>query len=216
VGVHYPLSIIHYQLNMRRTLLLGTILVGFFLTACGVDTTGLSKDSSRLPHPKSNANGAVLVEEFADLQCPACRAAHEKILKPIVEKYGSDIRYEFRHFPLRTIHRYAMDAAEAAECAADQGKFWDFVDMDFKKQSDLNNEAIEAWAKDLALDMDLFNRCTKSDIKKETILSDYAEGKERGVAGTPTFFVNTEKVDSGLDTIGAAIEKALKGMKQRL
>lgn len=192
------------------------LLVLLFFSACGVDTTGLSKESSRPPHPRSNENGAVVVEEFADLQCPACRAAHEKILKPIVEKYGSDIQFEFRHFPIRTIHRYAMDAAEAAECAADQGKFWAFVDMNYEKQPDLDLDAIEAWAKDLKFDMELFRRCTKSDIKKDTILSDYKEGKERGVAGTPTFFVNKDKVDSGLDAMGAAIEKALKGMRQRL
>lgn len=202
---------------MKRALLFGAILVNvLLLSACGVDTTGLSKESSRPTHPGSNENGAVTIEEFADLQCPACRAAHEKILKPIIEKYGADIRYEFRHFPLRTIHRYAIDAAEAAECAADQGKFWAFVDMNYEKQPDLDLDALEVWAKDLEFDMELFHRCTKSDIKKDAILSDYEEGKERGVAGTPTFFVNKEKVDSGFDAVGAAIEKALKGMKQRL
>jgi protein-disulfide isomerase len=138
------------------------------------------------------------------------------VTTPLLEKYGTQIRFEFEHFPLRSIHRFAMEAAEAAECAADRGKFWEFVDIAFEKQPELKSEALRDWAKSLALDTKLFERCVTSKIKRDTILSDYEEGREKGVQGTPTYFVNGQKIETGLDTIGAAIESSLKGMQQRL
>jgi len=198
---------------MRRlSVPLGFGLV-LLLAAC-VDTTGLSGESSR--PPKGNPDAVVLVQEYTDLQCPACRAAHSAVTTPLLEKYGTQIRFEFEHFPLRSIHRFAMEAAEAAECAADRGKFWEFVDIAFEKQPELKSEALRDWAKSLALDTKLFERCVTSKIKRDTILSDYEEGREKGVQGTPTYFVNGQKIETGLDTIGAAIESSLKGMQQRL
>ena len=190
---------------MKRTLLL---LTAVLLVACA-DTSGLSKESSR--PPRGNPNAAVLVEEFADLQCPACRAAHTKVAVPIHEKYGDRIRFEFQHFPIRQIHRYALDAAEAAECAADQGKFWEFVDLDFEKQDDLDFDALLVWAEELGLDVELFERCWKSHVKKDIVLAGYKEGRDRGVTGTPSFFVQGRKVETGFDTISEAIDEALKG-----
>lgn len=199
-------------MHIRRSFM---VLALFFLSAC-VDTSGLTQESSRPPHPQSNANAAVSVTEFADLQCPACQAAHEHIVMPILKKYGSQIRFDFMHFPLRSIHRYALDAGETSECAADQGKFWEFVDLAYKKQADLNYDALLQWGAELKLDDALLKRCWKSRIKKETVLSDYEEGKSMGVMGTPSFFVDGEKVESGFDTLSEGIEKALAATKQRL
>jgi protein-disulfide isomerase len=184
--------------------LLPLLSVAVFLTACG------EADVSSRP-PKGNPNATVLVEEFADLQCPACRAAHTKITTPIIEKYGNNIRFEFKHFPLRSIHRNALDAAEMSECAADQGKFWEFVDLAYTNQDDLSQETLVEWAEALGLDADKAERCWKSHSKRDTVLADYKEGRDRDVGGTPTFFVNGEKVTTGTDTLGEAIDKALKG-----
>lgn len=197
---------------MRRLFLVFSVAL---LSAC-VDTSGLSGESSRPPHPQSNANAAVVVTEFGDLQCPACRAAHQHIVLPILQKYGPQIRYEFKHFPLRSIHRYALDAAEMSECAADQGKFWEFVDRAYEKQADLNDEVLLRWGNDLHLDGKLLERCWKSRVKKDTVLSDYENGRNVGVMGTPSFFVNGKKVESGFDTLSEAIDMALKATKQRL
>ena len=150
--------------------LVSTLALTFALAAC-VDTTGISAESSR--PAIGNPNSSVVVAEFADLQCPACRAAHSSIIKPMLEKYGNQIRYEFHHFPLRSAHRYAVDLAEAAECAADQGKFKEFMDLDYEKQPELKKGTIEEWAKSLGLDMDLFGRCTASHIKRDLILKEY-------------------------------------------
>ena len=181
-----------------------------FLTACG----GGDATSSR--PPKGNPNAAVLVEEFADLQCPACAAAHTRIVQPLLEKYGNEIRYEHKHFPLRAIHRFAMDAAEMSECAADQGKFWEYLDIAFTNQSDMSMEVLVSWAEELGLNATQAERCWKSHSKRDVVLADYKEGRERDVGGTPTFFVNGERVDTGFDTLSEAIDAALKGTMMRL
>lgn len=193
-----------YSGDTMKKLLLSTILV-LPLVACNNSDV----ESSR--PPKGNANATVVVEEFADLQCPACRAAEAQVLAPLVEKYGSDVRFEFRHFPLRSIHRYALDAAEMSECAADQGKFWEFIDMAFENQDDLSQESLVEWVEALGLDAQQAERCWKSGSKRDVVLADYKEGRDRDVRGTPTFFVNGEKVQTGFDTLGAAIEEALEG-----
>src|SRR5687767_8659587 len=103
---------------MKRTL--SVLAFTLLLTAC-VDATGISRESTK--QPKGNPQAVVVVTEYADLECPACRAANEGIAKPLTQKYGNQIRYDFKHFPLRSIHRNTMELAESAECSADQGKF---------------------------------------------------------------------------------------------
>ncbi len=194
---------------MKKLLLLAT-LTALTVTACkAADTT-----SSR--PPKGNPNSAILVEEFGDLQCPACKAAHEQVTKPLLEKYGNQIRFEFKHFPLRSIHRFALDAAEMSECAADQGMFWEFVDMDYENQDQLDNEALIEWVEQLGLDVTAAERCWKSHSKRDTVLADYKEGRERDVGGTPTFFVSGVQVKTGFDTLSEAIDAALRGTMMKL
>ena len=194
--------------SMKRALLLTGFLV---LAAC---SNGASGTSSRTP--LGGPNAAVTVTGFSDFECPACRGAHLGILKPLMEKYGNQIRYDHMHFPLRQIHRYSLDAAEASECAADQGKFWEYVDILFERQEDLSEEAFPAWAEQLGLDTDQFNKCMKSHLKRSAVLADYKVGRELGVGGTPTFFVNGTQVQSGVDTMSAAIDAELEKLTQRL
>ncbi|HVW66899.1 MAG TPA: thioredoxin domain-containing protein [Candidatus Peribacteraceae bacterium] len=199
---------------MKR--LLATLSVLALLTAC-VDTTGISPQSSKTSNPKSNPNAAVTVTEYGDLQCPACRAAYTIIDQPLLAQYGSQINFVWKQFPLTSLHQYAMAAAEASECAADQGKFWEFLDTDYTNQDQLNNQSLETWAKQLGLNMDLFDRCTKSHIKRKEILAEYDEGQKLGVQGTPTFFVNGQMIqDNTLDSIGKAITDAEGSIKQKL
>lgn len=199
---------------MKSHILFASALLGAaLLSACSnIDTTGISAGSSRGPHPKTNPNASVIVTEFGDLQCPACRGA-QPIVKQIIEKYGTQIKLEFKHFPLQAIHTYTMLDAEASECAADQGKFWEYEQLAYDKQPDLNNDAPTEWAKSLGLDMNLFGRCTSSHIKKSEILADYDEGIKLGVNGTPTFFVNGQKVQNTIDSIGATIDASLSNLK---
>lgn len=193
---------------MKHPLPLALSVLSLALVAC-VDTTGLSAESSRPVHPTTSENAVVTVVEYADLQCPACRAAHTLLTQPLVSQYSTRISYEFRHFPLMSIHRYAMDAAQASECAADQGKFWEFVDMAYANQDSLSPQALDQWGQELGLDMDLYDRCRDSGIKRDLVQESYDEGREMGVSGTPTFFVNGERVESTIEALSAAIDQKL-------
>lgn len=198
---------------MKTTL---TTLAFTLLLAGCIDTTGISAESSKIPHPQSNVNAAVTVTEYGDIQCPACRAAYTQTVEPLLQQFGSRIRLEFKHFPLSSIHQFAMPAAEASECAADQGKFWDFIDVAYVNQAQLNSKALEQWGSQLGLDMDLFNRCRNSHIKRKAILAEYEAGGKIGVQGTPTFFVNGKKVQSTIQDIGQAITEAEASMGKNL
>lgn len=191
---------------MRKLLFLTPLV---FLAAC-VDTTGLTGTIHTDTHPSTSQNALVTVTEYADLQCPACRAAHATLTAPLIEKYGSNISFDYRHFPLASIHRYAMEAAEAAECAGDQGEFWDFVDHAYEHQADLSSDALRTWAGELKLDTELFDRCVKSHVKRKAIQASYDEGRAKGVQGTPTFFVNGQQTVATIDALTAAIDAALQ------
>lgn len=197
----------------RRNFSLMIVSSLFLLAACGVDTTGLSAESSR--QPMGSPSALVTVTEFGDFQCPACKAAHEIITKPLMTKYEGKIKFAFMHFPLQSIHVYALEASMAAECAADQGKFWEFFDVAYEKQQDMNSAALRDWATELKLDTALFDRCVKSRIKKETVLADYAQGEKIGVNSTPTYFVNGVRVSSNtIEALTAAIDAALQNASQ--
>ena len=199
---------------MKRYLLALALFAGATLAACGVDKTGLSADSYKTP--TGNPAAAVTVTEYGDFQCPACGAAYLQIVKPLLQKYGSTIRYEFKQFPLQSIHQYALLAAEASECAADEGKFWQFVDLDYTHQQELSKDALYNWADQLGLNKDRFDRCLRSGIKQKAVLADYDQGTGLGVDATPTFFVDGKKIELSVDAIGAAIEAAGKGAAPRL
>jgi protein-disulfide isomerase len=194
---------------MKHTALLATSLL--VLSAC---VSSVPEKTNRTP--AGNPNGLVTLVEFADLQCPACRAAHTGVMKPILEAYGTRIRYEFKHFPLQSIHPNALIAGQAAECAADQGKFWEYVDHVYTHQEDLTADVLPEWAEALGLDVNTFETCLDSHRKRGTVLADYKEGRDLGVTGTPTFFLDGERVEAGFDTLSAAIDARLKQFEQRL
>lgn len=192
------------------TIRLPLACAAFLLLAACVDTTGISAALNRPAHPLSAPGAAVIVREYADLQCPACKAAHTQLTPALLERYGKSIRFEYMHFPLRAIHPWALPAAEAAECAADQGKFWEFVDTVYTEQDKLSAAQLPVWADALGLDRDLFDRCTASHIKRAAILAEYDQGAAQGVRGTPTYMVNGAVVESTGDALSKAIEAALQ------
>lgn len=196
---------------MKRTLC--ALALPLLLLAACTSKEGLSQESSK--PPTGNSQSSLVVEEFADLQCPACKGAHTTLYKPLIEKYGSAIRYEFRHFPIRQIHAYAQEAAEAAECAADQGKFWEFVDDTYENQSKLSRKDLLARTEEIGVaDISLFERCIKSRIKRDAVQREYQEGIKRSVSGTPTFFVAGEKAPSNtLEALSKMIEEKIGKQK---
>lgn len=142
---------------------------------------------------RGNANAPVTIVEFGDIQCPACQQA-QPIVKEILAKYGDSVYFVFRHYPL-TIHKNAELAAQAAEAAGAQGKFFEMIDTMYTNQREWENdtnprEDFRKYAGSLELNMDQFNE----DMEKETenIATDFALGNRAGVQSTPTFFINGE------------------------
>ncbi|MCK5019518.1 MAG: DsbA family protein [Candidatus Peribacteraceae bacterium] len=171
-------------------------------------------ESSRLP--LGNPNAAVSVLDFSDLQCLACYGAYARIINPLIEEFGNDISLHFMHFPLRTIHRYALKASEASECAADQGAFWEYLDIAFENQTDLDDEELIVWADELNLDMAEFKSCLSSGKKRDIVIADYEFGRKLEVGGTPIFFVNGVKVRTDLASLKEAINSELFRLTQKL
>lgn len=191
---------------MRLRLSFLLVTTSFLLVGCGVDTTGISPNSTK--QAKGSDSASVTIVEYGDLQCPACKSAHELITTPLLAQIGDDVRFEFRHFPLRSIHPYAFKAAQAAECAADQGKFWEFLDIAYAQQDTLKTAPYVAWAGELGLDTDLFGRCLSSGIKGDAVLAEYAAGEKLNVRGTPTYFVNGTQVEATIPALLTAIQSA--------
>ncbi|OGY92425.1 MAG: hypothetical protein A3B31_03885 [Candidatus Komeilibacteria bacterium RIFCSPLOWO2_01_FULL_53_11] len=138
---------------------------------------------------KGSPQAQVLVEEFADFQCPACGSA-APVLKRLAEQYGDRVQWKYYHFPLVQIHPFAFNAALASECANDQGKFWEYHDMLYSRQTNLSKGDLKGYAEELGLDTESFNACLDSRAKQGLVRNDMALGEQRGVNGTPSIFLN--------------------------
>lgn len=133
-------------------------------------------------------DATVTVIEFSDFQCPYCKAA-ESSLKQVRTKYGDKIKFVYMDFPLG-FHEHAMDAAGAARCAGEQGKFWQYHDALFDDQSKLAVADLKSKAAKLGLDTKKFNECFDKHKFDDAIKADQAQGRGLGITGTPTFYVN--------------------------
>jgi protein-disulfide isomerase len=140
-------------------------------------------------HPALGSKDApVTIVEFTDFQCPFCKAT-EATLKQLHDKYGDKIRVVHMDFPL-PFHSHALDAAKAARCANEQGKFWPFHDALFADQSKLAPADLKATAKTLGMNSTKFNTCFDSAKYDSQIKADQAVGEKVGVDGTPAFFID--------------------------
>jgi protein-disulfide isomerase len=133
-------------------------------------------------------NAPVTVVEFSDFQCPFCSRAHDTV-EQVMQNYAGKVRLVFRHFPLE-FHKNAAKAAEAAMCANEQGKFWEYHDLLFKNQSTLEVPQLKDHAKEVGLESGTFSACLDSGKYKKDVDEDMAAGQKVGVSGTPAFFIN--------------------------
>lgn len=136
----------------------------------------------------------VTLVEYGDLECPYCRMAHP-IVKAAQRALGNQLRFAFRHFPLKEIHPHAPHAAEAAESAGAQGKFWDMHDIIFENQHALEDADLVRYAKQLHLDGDRIAADLVAGTYRKRVRDDFRSGVRSGVNGTPTFFVNGQRFD---------------------
>lgn len=148
------------------------------------------KDLSRGP-----VDAPVTIIEFSDFECPYCRKA-QAVLGQLKADYGDKLRFVFRHYPL-PFHKQAPKASEAAMCAFEQDKFWSYHDALFADSQSLAVDALKELAKKQGLDAAKFDECLQSGRHAARVTSDTADGKQLGITGTPTFFVN------GIKLVGA-------------
>lgn len=137
---------------------------------------------------KGPKTAKVTIVEFSDFQCPYCSRG-KKVMEEVVAKYGDKVRLVFRDFPL-DFHDKAQKAAEAGQCANDQGKFWAMHDWMFDNQQSLDIPALKGAAKTMGMDSTAFDSCLDSGKHAALIKKNTKDGQEAGVRGTPAFFVN--------------------------
>jgi protein-disulfide isomerase len=165
--------------------------------------------SEERDHVQGRADAAVTLVEYGDYECPYCGAAYP-ILKDVQARAGEVLRFSFRNFPITTSHPHAERAAEAAEAAGAQGRFWEMHDTLYENQSRLADEHLHGYAEQLGLDVGVFDRELVEGVHLPRIHEDFMSGVRSGVNGTPTFYVNGARHDAPYDaeTLLAAIERA--------
>jgi len=151
----------------------------------------------------------VTVVEFSDYECPACRSTHETT-KKVKEAYGNQLRWIFKDYPLRR-HKEAFKAAEAANCAADQGKFWEYQDIVFARDK-LDFESLVKYSGELGLSTDKFRQCLQEQRHKAGVEKSIQDANLAGVDRTPSFIINGVLMTGGLtfETFKAKIDEELK------
>jgi len=175
-----------------------------------LDRPQLTVPLSGRDHVQGTSAAAVKFLEYGDYECPFCAAAHPAV-KHVLQLVAGDILFAYRHFPLTQIHPHAQQAAEAAEAAGAQGRFWEMHDLLFAHQDHLALPDLVEYADALDLDLDRFASELESGAHAARVREDFLSGVRSGVNGTPTFFVNGIRHNGGydpealLDAIGSAL-----------
>src|SRR5712664_2951250 len=172
------------------------------------DSSQLTRPVSERDHSAGNTNAPVTLVEYGDYQCPYCGAAHP-VVKRLQRDIGKMLRFVFRNFPLTQAHPYALVAAEAAEAAALQGKFWEMHDFIYENQNNLEPDILPAWAQKVGLNLQEFGTAIRKGEITKRIKEDRTSGIRSGVNGTPCFFVNGARYDGAADydSLRAALEE---------
>jgi protein-disulfide isomerase len=169
----------------------------------------LTKPVDTRDHIRGNAAATATLVEYGDYACPACRDA-EWIVKAILQVMRAELRFVFRHFPLRQAHPQAQHAAEAAEAAGAQGKFWDMHDYLFERQRHLGDAELLLYGAEIGLNTARYNDELMREVYASRVRADLMSGIHGGVTDTPTFFINGARYDGPVrfETLLAAVQAA--------
>ncbi len=155
-----------------------------------------------------SATPKVILVEFSDFECPACGAAQPAVAQ-VIAKYKDDLKFVYRHFPLEQ-HTHAQKAAETAEAAGAQGKFWEMHDLLFKNQTNLADDVINGLGIELKLDMDKFTKELSGGTYGAKVKKDQADGIALGINSTPSFFLNGKKLNLfSFNDLDSEVQKAI-------
>jgi protein-disulfide isomerase len=165
--------------------------------------------SAERDHIQGPEDAPATLVEYGDYECPYCGAAYP-IIKEVQGRMGERLRFVFRNFPITTSHPHAEQAAEAAEAAASQARFWEMHDLLYENQQALLVEDLRAHAGRLSLDVATFERELAEHVHAARVREDFMSGVRSGVNGTPTFYVNGVRHDGSydLETLLGVLEEA--------
>jgi len=173
--------------------LIGAIVIAvitmYYLSLPKVSYTPLKEHTE---HVRGMPDAQIRIVEYSDFQCSYCARA-QPTLDQILSSYEGEVKLIFKHFPLQ-FHQYAKKSAEAAECADDQEKFWEYHDKLFENQNALTTNDLKRYASEIGLDTELFDACLDSGTMASRVREDTSEGQKFGVSGTPTFLIDGQKV----------------------
>lgn len=158
----------------------------------------LIKPVTESDHIRGPKTALVTLLEYGDYQCPFCGRAHP-IVEALRESMGDRMRFVFRNFPLTQIHPHAQRAAESAEAAGAQGKFWEMHDTLYENQQALDDAHLLKYATALGLDPEAFLAALATGEFTPKVREDFLSGVRSGVNGTPTFFINEVRYDGPHD-----------------
>jgi protein-disulfide isomerase len=180
-------------------------------------STRLVKPVSSQDHTQGRLDAPLTLLEYGDYECPSCGAAYW-VVKAIQRHLGAGLRFVFRNFPLSELHPHALMAAEAAEAAAAQGKFWEMHDLLFENQRKLGRGHLLRYAQSSVPDLQRWTLDFTSHAHMPRVLADLRGGVQSGVSGTPCFFIDGVRYEGGLDerSLLTALEAALEARRQHL
>lgn len=192
--------------KLKRLILWGAAFLllisgGWFVVRSGnmSESSALLTDTvSSTDWVRGDENASVVLIEYGDFQCPAC-GAYYPMIKNLENEFAGKMRFVYRHFPLKQIHKNADISARASEAAGKQGKFWEMYDKLFENQTAWSEspdakKIFTGYAEDLGFNLDIFTEDLDSDDIKNKISNDYESGIKSKVNSTPTFFLNGERV----------------------
>jgi protein-disulfide isomerase len=167
-----------------------------------------------------NASSSVIIVEYSDFECPACRTYYS-VMKQLMVEFGGQVAFVYRNFPLTEIHANAEFAARAAQAAGKQGKFWQMHNLLFEKQDEWAKSAnvepmFESYATLIGLSVEQFRTDWASKEVKDFVKAQRASAIKLGLQGTPTFFVNGKKIEnpSSVEVFRTIIKEAIKSKSQ--
>lgn len=196
--IQLPNSVLFVALAFALGLGLGYLLWGNATTPAAPQAATLADvlidDDPALGSPKA----PVTIVEFSDYECPYCRKWQNEVWPQIQAAYPTQVRLVYRDFPLAGIHANAVPAAEAANCAGDQGRYWDYHKRLFTLDEPIDAKNFADYAEQLGMDRARFEACLQDGSFRDEVVKDYQDGNDLGITGTPTFFVNGYRIVGAL------------------
>lgn len=210
----------------KRFFAIIVVIIAIFVGAAIITNNKKSDDSSNVSaseHFRGGDNAKVTLTEYGDFQCPACER-YSSVINKVLDHYGDKIKFQFRNYPIVSLHPNSYAASRAAEAAGLQGKYWQMHDALYDltnwtswTQAQNPQTFFDSYAKNLDLDLKKFKSDSKADITNKIVKADMAAGKKLDIQATPTFLINGEKqgnIGLSLESFQAVIDPELAKVGQ--